>query len=40
MGGGPDVFLLPVAVERNAGEIAMKVLGHGTIHDRKLALRP
>jgi len=36
---GPDAFLLPVAVERNVGVIAMKVFGHGTIDDRKLALR-
>src|SRR5947209_6285392 len=35
----PDQFLLPVALERNTGVIAMKVYGHGTVDDRFLALR-
>jgi len=35
----PETFLLPKAVERNVGVIAMKVLGHGTITSRDLALR-
>ena len=36
---GPETFVLPRAAERNAGVIAMKVLGHGTYPDRALALR-
>lgn len=38
----PDLFLLPVAQEKNAGVIAMKVFAHGEIKDRQqreLALR-
>jgi uncharacterized protein len=35
----PETFMLPRAVERNAGVIAMKVLGHGEYPDRALALR-
>jgi len=35
----PETFLLPRAVERNIGVIAMKVLGHGEFPDRELALR-
>src|SRR3712207_4353496 len=35
----PETFLLPKAVERNVGVIAMKVLGHGTVTSRDLALR-
>lgn len=35
----PETFLLPKAVERNVGVIAMKVLGHGTFPNRELALR-
>src|SRR3954468_18311666 len=35
----PETFLLPRAVERNAGVIAMKVLGHGEFPDPELALR-
>ena len=35
----PETFLLPVAAERNAGVIAMKVLGHGEFRSRDLALR-
>src|SRR5205823_9727569 len=35
----PETFLLPRAVERSIGVIAMKVLGHGTIDARDLALR-
>lgn len=35
----PDTFLLPKAVERNTGVIAMKVLGHGAFPDVDLALR-
>jgi len=35
----PETFLLPVAAERDVGVIAMKVLGHGVIQDRELALR-
>jgi len=35
----PEEFLLPVARDRNAGVIAMKVLGHGEIANRELALR-
>jgi aryl-alcohol dehydrogenase-like predicted oxidoreductase len=36
---GPETFVLPRAMERNAGVIAMKVLGHGAYPDRALALR-
>ena len=36
---GPEEALLPVAVERNVGVVAMKVLGHGEIRSRDLALR-
>ena len=36
---GPETFLLPRARERNAGVIAMKVLGHGNIKNREAALR-
>jgi aryl-alcohol dehydrogenase-like predicted oxidoreductase len=36
---GPETFVLPRAQERNAGVIAMKVLGHGTYPDRAAALR-
>ncbi|MCA1597389.1 MAG: aldo/keto reductase, partial [Chloroflexi bacterium] len=35
----PETFLLPRAVERNVGVIAMKALGHGTFPDRDRALR-
>jgi uncharacterized protein len=35
----PETFLLPIAVKRNIGAIAMKVLGHGTFSNRELALR-
>jgi uncharacterized protein len=35
----PETFLLPVAQEKNAGVIAMKVLGHGHIKNIDLALR-
>jgi aryl-alcohol dehydrogenase-like predicted oxidoreductase len=35
----PETFLLPRAVERNVGVIAMKVLGHGEFPDPELALR-
>jgi aryl-alcohol dehydrogenase-like predicted oxidoreductase len=35
----PETSLLPVAAARNAGVIAMKVLGHGEIQSRDLALR-
>jgi aryl-alcohol dehydrogenase-like predicted oxidoreductase len=35
----PETFLLPKAVERRVGVIAMKVLGHGEFSDRELALR-
>lgn len=35
----PETFLLPRAVERNIGVIAMKTLGHGTYTNRDLALR-
>jgi aryl-alcohol dehydrogenase-like predicted oxidoreductase len=35
----PETFLLPKAVERNAGVIAMKVYGHGEFPNRELALR-
>jgi aryl-alcohol dehydrogenase-like predicted oxidoreductase len=36
---GPETFVLPRAVERNVGVVAMKTLGHGTYPDRALALR-
>jgi len=35
----PETFLLPKAVERNVGVIAMKVLGHGEFKSVDLALR-
>jgi aryl-alcohol dehydrogenase-like predicted oxidoreductase len=35
----PETFVLPVARQKNAGVIAMKVLGHGSFADRDLALR-
>lgn len=35
----PETFLLPRAVERNVGVIAMKVLGHGQFQNVDLALR-
>jgi aryl-alcohol dehydrogenase-like predicted oxidoreductase len=35
----PELCLLPRAAERNAGVIAMKVLGHGEFRSRDLALR-
>lgn len=35
----PETFLLPKAVERNIGVIAMKVLGHGQFSSIDLALR-
>jgi len=35
----PETFLLPKAVERGTGVVAMKVLGHGEFSDRELALR-
>jgi uncharacterized protein len=35
----PETFLLPIAVERNAGVIAMKTMGHGEFPDKALALR-
>jgi aryl-alcohol dehydrogenase-like predicted oxidoreductase len=35
----PETFLLPKAVERNVGVIAMKTLGHGEVKNRELALR-
>jgi uncharacterized protein len=35
----PETFLLPKAVERNVGVIAMKVFGHGEFSNRELALR-
>jgi uncharacterized protein len=35
----PETFLLPRAVERRTGVIAMKVMGHGEFSDRELALR-
>jgi uncharacterized protein len=36
---GADTFFLPKAIEKNAGVIAMKVMGHGCFPDKKLALR-
>jgi aryl-alcohol dehydrogenase-like predicted oxidoreductase len=35
----PEVCLLPRAIEHNVGVIAMKVLGHGHVASRDLALR-
>lgn len=35
----PETFVLPRAMQRNVGVIAMKVFGHGTIENRTLALR-
>jgi aryl-alcohol dehydrogenase-like predicted oxidoreductase len=35
----PETFVLPRAVQRNIGVIAMKVFGHGTFTRRDLALR-
>ena len=35
----PETFVLPRAVQRNVGVIAMKVFGHGTFARRDLALR-
>jgi aryl-alcohol dehydrogenase-like predicted oxidoreductase len=35
----PERFLLPLAVERGVGVIAMKVFGSGALKDRDLALR-
>ncbi len=35
----PETFLLPKAVERNTGVVAMKVLGHGQFASVDLALR-
>ena len=35
----PETFVLPRAVQRNVGVIAMKVFGHGTFTRRDLALR-
>jgi aryl-alcohol dehydrogenase-like predicted oxidoreductase len=35
----PETFLLPKAIERSVGVIAMKVLGHGEFSSRDLALR-
>jgi len=35
----PEVFLLPEALKRNVGVIAMKTLGHGEYPDVNLALR-
>jgi aryl-alcohol dehydrogenase-like predicted oxidoreductase len=39
MVSSPETFLLPRAVERNVGVIAMKVFGHGAFPNRDLALR-
>jgi aryl-alcohol dehydrogenase-like predicted oxidoreductase len=36
---GPETVLLPVAQRHDVGVIAMKVLGHGTLKQRELALR-
>ncbi|HUS17045.1 MAG TPA: aldo/keto reductase [Chloroflexia bacterium] len=36
---GPEETLLPVARRKEAGVIAMKVYGHGTLKNRELALR-
>jgi aryl-alcohol dehydrogenase-like predicted oxidoreductase len=35
----PETFLLPTAVDRKVGVIAMKTLGHGCYENRALALR-
>jgi hypothetical protein len=35
----PETFLLPKAIERNVGVVAMKVLGHGEFQNIDLALR-
>lgn len=35
----PESFLMPIAREKNAGVIAMKVLGHGEFPNKELALR-
>jgi len=35
----PETFLLPKAIEKNAGVIAMKTLGHGSFPDVELSLR-
>lgn len=35
----PETFVLPRAVERNVGVIAMKVFGHGAFENRERALR-
>jgi aryl-alcohol dehydrogenase-like predicted oxidoreductase len=35
----PETFFLPEAQRRNVGVIAMKVLGHGNIGQRELAMR-
>ena len=36
---GPETSVLPRAIARQAGVVAMKVMGHGTYPDRELALR-
>jgi aryl-alcohol dehydrogenase-like predicted oxidoreductase len=36
---GPETALLPVAQRTETGVIAMKVYGHGELHERELALR-
>jgi predicted aldo/keto reductase-like oxidoreductase len=35
----PETFLMPIARRKNAGVIAMKVLGHGEFPNKELALR-
>jgi len=35
----PETFVLPKAIERNTGVIAMKVFGHGAVQNREFALR-
>jgi aryl-alcohol dehydrogenase-like predicted oxidoreductase len=35
----PETFVLPRAIERGTGMVAMKVLGHGTFSSRQAALR-
>jgi uncharacterized protein len=35
----PETFVLPIAREHDVGVIAMKVLGHGQMKNRGLALR-
>ena len=35
----PETFLMPIARQKNAGVIAMKVLGHGEFPNKELALR-